>query len=262
MATEWAGKAEAYDRSFARLCAGTVPFLLDSIVAAGARGRALDVGTGTGVVAAAMVEAGLSVVAVDPEADMVALTAARHPSLRSFVGALPALALDDDAFAVTIANFVINHVAQPRAAVRELVRVTAPGGLVQATIWPSVPVSPMNAMWNRVVEESGATPPTGQRLPASDDFERSEQGLARLLAEAGLERVETQALRWDFVVHADDLWAAVEAGIATIGATYQAQDASTRRAMRSVYDEITTGREFVLPATAVLGSGRAPTDVS
>ena len=53
----WAGRAEAYAGSFAKLCAYPVPQLLD---AAGVKAwvRVLDVGTGSGTVAAAAVERG------------------------------------------------------------------------------------------------------------------------------------------------------------------------------------------------------------
>lgn len=46
----WAGKADAYARSFAKLCAHPVGELLDP-AAVGAGTRLLDVGTGTGTVA-------------------------------------------------------------------------------------------------------------------------------------------------------------------------------------------------------------------
>ena len=48
----WAGRAEAFRDSFAKLCAHTAPALLDA-VGAGPGVRLLDVGTGSGTVAAA-----------------------------------------------------------------------------------------------------------------------------------------------------------------------------------------------------------------
>ncbi len=35
-----------------------------------------------------------------------------------------------------LANFVVNHVGLPRAALAELRRVTVPGGRVAVTAWP------------------------------------------------------------------------------------------------------------------------------
>ncbi|MGO2021604.1 MAG: class I SAM-dependent methyltransferase, partial [Brachybacterium tyrofermentans] len=65
------GVADAYRRSFATLCAGTVPALLEAT----APGRDhLDVGCGTGELAIAAAREGRRVLAVDPDADMVALT--------------------------------------------------------------------------------------------------------------------------------------------------------------------------------------------
>jgi hypothetical protein len=62
----WAGRASAYERSFAPLCAHPAGPLLDAAgVAAG--DRVLDVGTGTGMVAALAAARGGQVVAVAAE---------------------------------------------------------------------------------------------------------------------------------------------------------------------------------------------------
>ena len=68
--------AEAYERSFGRLCVGTTEAVLDAIadpgLAHGRRPRLLDVGTGTGALARAAVDRGYTVDAVDAETTMVA----------------------------------------------------------------------------------------------------------------------------------------------------------------------------------------------
>lgn len=74
----WDGRAEAYARSFAHLCAYTAPMLLDAAgVTAGV--RVLDAGTGPGTVAALAVARGARVTAVDAEPSMVATAAAAVP---------------------------------------------------------------------------------------------------------------------------------------------------------------------------------------
>ncbi|HAM25846.1 MAG TPA: SAM-dependent methyltransferase, partial [Microbacteriaceae bacterium] len=72
-----------------------------------------------------------------------------YPKLTFVAGELPNLPYPDGTFDAGTANFVINHTNDPRASVRELARVLAPGGTAAITIWPAS-VSPMNALWNEV----------------------------------------------------------------------------------------------------------------
>lgn len=126
--------ADAYRQSFGTLCEGTVERLL--LDTSGL--RHLDVGCGAGTLAARAASLGREVVAVDADPGMVAVAAEVVPR-RLMQGALPDLPFRDDEFDVVTANFVVNHVADPRAAMRELARVTRPGGSVAATIWPARP---------------------------------------------------------------------------------------------------------------------------
>jgi len=248
---DWTGTADAYARSFARLCAGAVPAILERTPVPG---TALDAGTGTGTVAAALAHAGHTVEGVDAAADMLAYARVAHPGLRFTAASLPDLPFASGHFDLAVANFVVNHVPRPRAAVAELARVTAPGGRVIVTIWPSAPISPMNALWNEVVVRAGATPPTGQRLAVADDFARTPDGLRALLAEGGLVDAAVAEISWDFVIPADDLWQGVEAGIATIGTIYRAQGERGQAAMRRVFDELSGGGILTLPSTAIIAA--------
>lgn len=118
----WSGVAEAYRVSFAPLCAGTLPRLL----ADAAPGRLLDVGCGAGDLVRLALDAGRDAVGADLDPEMVAMTDALGPG-RAVLAALPALPWADGAFGAVVANFVVNHVPDPRAAVAELARVAAPG---------------------------------------------------------------------------------------------------------------------------------------
>lgn len=257
MATDWAGMAPAYAASFGRLCSGTVPAILDAARAVSTIGRALDVGTGTGTVAAALDAVGFDAVGVDADEGMVAFAAGTHRGLTFAAGTLPSLPFADGEFDLVVANFVVNHTLKPRAAVRELARVAKPDGVVVATIWPSVPVSPLNGLWSDVIRDSGAVVPAGTRLPPEDDYERSREGLGGLLAGAGLADVRVDEPSWDFTISADDLWRGVEAGIANIGATYLHQDEQGRRAMHAAYGAHTGWRDLTFPATALVAVARA-----
>lgn len=264
MATDWAGTAAVYDASFGRLCAGAIPELVARLPATSAQ-HVLDAGTGTGRTAAALAASGHRVVAVDADPGMVVFAAALADRLSGpvvdiefGVADLMELPFDDGGFDASVANFVVNHLPVPRIGMRELVRVTRPGGVVAATVWPSTPVSAFNALWNEVIERSGAVRPAGLRLPPEHDFDRTRRGFAELLRDAGLADVASREISWTFRSSPGDLWACVEAGIASIGTTYRAQDARMRAAMLRVFDELTAGRdELELPSTALLAEGTA-----
>jgi ubiquinone/menaquinone biosynthesis C-methylase UbiE len=123
----WAGRAAPYASNFARVCAYTAPFVLDT-AGVNVGTSALDVGTGTGAVAAVAVTRGAEVTAVDAEYDMFRLATQVASEARVCVDALPDLPFADDVFTAVVGNFVINHVGQPHSALAEMRRVTAPGG--------------------------------------------------------------------------------------------------------------------------------------
>jgi ArsR family transcriptional regulator len=95
----------------------------------------VDVGTGTGVLAAELSALGLRVVAVDNSRRM--LEAARSklsPEALANVelrhGEASALPLDNDEVGAAFAHMVLHYLPSPEAALREMVRVTQPGGTV------------------------------------------------------------------------------------------------------------------------------------
>ncbi|WP_409482876.1 methyltransferase domain-containing protein [Arsenicicoccus dermatophilus] len=51
--------------------------------------------------------------------------------------ALPLLPFPDGTFDAVAADFVVDHLSDPRAGVQELARLTRPGGTLVATIWPA-----------------------------------------------------------------------------------------------------------------------------
>ncbi len=97
--------------------------------------RVVDVGTGTGVLAAELASLGLDVVAVDHSRRM--LEAARgklSPELLSRIelrhGEANELPLADAEVGAAFAHMVLQYLPSPEAALREMARVTAPGGSV------------------------------------------------------------------------------------------------------------------------------------
>ncbi len=258
----WAGRAEAYAESFGLLCARTVPEVLDA-ARVGDGTRVLDVGTGTGSVAAEAVRRGARVTAVDAEPSMVRRAAAAVPEAAVRHALLPELPFPDDAFDAVVGNFVLNHVGRPLAALAELRRVARPGARLAVTVWPSPP-SPGQALLGRALEAAGvARPPHIPTLAPEDDFPRSEAGLTALLAAAGLGSPACRAVSWHHLTTPDLWWSGPAAGIAAIGQILTSRPPSTVAAVRRHYDRLsadfrTPDGGLSLPHTALLAHATAP----
>ncbi|XTR52795.1 class I SAM-dependent methyltransferase [Pseudarthrobacter sp. So.54] len=236
---------------------------VEDIVGALAGKQLADVGCGTGTLAAQATGRGARVTAVDPDAAMISLARGVAPEAALRVGAAPGLPFEPGTFDAVVANFVINHVADPRAAVADLRRVCAPGGGVGVgvTVWPTVP-SAINALWAEVVKASRAAAQPPARLAVDKDFSRTQLGLAELLLEAGLTGVESSTISWNFRIDAADLWSGPAGGVAGIGRIVTSQTPETQARMRREYERLVApmirGGKVVLPAVALLATGRAP----
>ena len=127
---------EAYDRHIGRYGRSLAREL---IAAAGVRPgeRALDVGCGPGALAtelAALLGAA-QVAAVDPSQPFAAACRDRLPGARVEVASAEALPFDDAEFDHALAQLVVNFIGDTPAGVREMRRVTRPGGTVAAAVW-------------------------------------------------------------------------------------------------------------------------------
>lgn len=263
-ADAWSGVGPSYAQSFAHLCAGAIAPLLEAT--AGILGplsgrRLADVGCGNGNLAAVAIELGADVTGVDPDAGMLSMARVAAPQADLLPGGLPDLPLPSSDFDAVLANFVINHLGDPRAAVAELIRICRPRGAVGVTIWPSE-LSAINTLWADVVNASGVTAAGQEGLPVEKDFDRTEPGVRELLQRAGLEAVQTRTLSWEFMIDAEDLWAGPVGGVGGIGKMVRSQAPSVQAAMHWDYlrlvSPITTDGKVVLPAVALLGVGQVP----
>jgi SAM-dependent methyltransferase len=256
----WAGRAEAFRDSFAKLCAHTAPALLDA-AAAGPGIRLLDVGTGSGTVAAAACARGARVTAVDAEPGMVALARRAAPEADVHVAVLPDLPFGSGAFDSAVANFVVNHTGRPAAAVAALRDATRPGGRVAATIWCS-PVGAGHELLDRAFDESGVERPADlPRLDPADDFPRTAEGFAALFKDAGLDEVSCEPLAWDHVAGPEEWWGGAASGVGLIGQSIGRQDPATIERIKLAYDRLVpqyadADGQLVLRYHALLASGR------
>jgi SAM-dependent methyltransferase len=258
---KWARQAEDYARTFALLCAGPVPEVLDAI-GAGPGLRILDAGTGPGALAAACRARGAATTAFDADPTMVALARGAAPDAELLVAALPDLPFGDGRFDACAANFLLDHVGDPGAALTELARVTKPGGRIGVTAWSSVP--PMaTALFGLALKGAGAVrPPQPSRRggPTRRDFEHTEAGLATLLRDSGLEGVQCRTVEWTLVVDRDVWWSGPVSGVAGAGYLHGRQTPEVRAEAERRFTRLSAVFEredglLALPATALLGVG-------
>jgi 2-polyprenyl-3-methyl-5-hydroxy-6-metoxy-1,4-benzoquinol methylase len=139
----WEGVPEGLPPADVRL---REAFLLDHVAAAGERAgralRVLDVGCGEGYFAAALLDAGAEVVAVDVAAEPLRRARSIHPALDlRLVEPEASLPLEDTSFDVVWAGETIEHVADTAQWLSELRRVLRSGGLLLITTPDHGPLS-------------------------------------------------------------------------------------------------------------------------
>jgi SAM-dependent methyltransferase len=128
--------ADSYDRfmgTWSRPLATT--FADFARIEAGA--RVLDVGSGPGSLTTELVlRLGADrVAAVDPSPPFVAAAADRHPGVDVREAAAEALPYRDATFDAALAQLVVHFMSDPLTGLREMARVTRPGGTVAACVW-------------------------------------------------------------------------------------------------------------------------------
>ncbi|WP_371173792.1 demethylmenaquinone methyltransferase [Buchananella felis] len=92
--------------------------------------RILDLGAGTGTSAAGYYEDGADVVACDLSEGMIAEGRRRYPFLEFVQGDATDLPFEDNSFDASTISFALRNVQGTEKALRELLRVTKPGGHV------------------------------------------------------------------------------------------------------------------------------------
>lgn len=123
-------------------------------------GKGLDVGCGTGVLAARLAAAGLDMTGCDPSQGMLDIMREQTPGVEAVHAGGQELPFPDGAFDLVYCVAVMHHVAEPaavRATLGEMVRVCRPGGRV--VIWDH---NPRNPYWKLLMA----------RVPQDDGSER------------------------------------------------------------------------------------------
>lgn len=251
--------AQSYDRHIGRYGSELAAGLIAAAGVAPGQ-RALDVGCGPGALTAALGEllGPEAVAAVDPSEPFAAACASRVPGAQVKVAAAEALPFGDDSFDAALSQLVVNFMSDPPAGVREMRRVTRPGGTVAAAVWDYADgMTLLRRFWDAAaaLDPAAAVLDEGRSMP----FCRPD-ALGRLWRDAGLEAVNGTSI----IVKAgyasfDDLWQPLEAGVGPSGAYAAAlgpeQRTRLREDLRRRLD--VEDRPFRLAARAWLVVGRA-----
>jgi SAM-dependent methyltransferase len=239
--------ADSYDRFMGRYSGPLAPKMAD-LAAVEAGQRVLDVGCGPGALTTELVRrvGADAVTAVDPSEQFVEAVGARLPGLtvqRAFVEELP---FGDADFDAAIAQLVVHFMADPVAGLREMKRVTRPGGVVAACVWDVVgDRSPLSAYWRAVRTlhpgEGGESSLPGTR----------EGHLEELFAAAGMPEVESSVLAVS-VEHPtfEEWWEPFTLGVGPTGSFIRRLDADQLAELREACRGLLPPAPFTLAASA------------
>jgi SAM-dependent methyltransferase len=239
--------ADAYGRFMGRYSEPLAErFAQEADVRAGQ--RVLDVGCGPGALTAQLVErlGADAVSAVDPSPPFVAAIHQRFPEVHVQSAVAEHLPFSDDYFDRALAQLVVHFMTDPVAGLREMARVTRPGGLVGACVWDLAGDSgPLATFWRAAHD--------------IDPQARDESGLAgaraghlaELFHAAGLSDVEPTTLTVDVrFASFDDWWEPFRLGVGPAGAYVAQLDEPQRDALRARCAQLMPSAPFEVSASA------------
>jgi SAM-dependent methyltransferase len=228
--------ADAYDRHVGRYGPGLAATLIDFAgVAPGM--RALDVGCGPGALTAVLAErlGAANVCGAEPSEPFAEACRGRLPEVEVVLAPAEALPFPDGAFDATLSQLVVNFMSDPEVGVRDMARVTRPGGVVASCVWDYAgEMTLLRAFWDaaREVEpERAAAVDEGVVMRWCAEGELGELWRAAGIGEVRLDSLVVRASYAGF----DDLWAPLPSGVAPSGAFCKSLDEDRRAALRDAY---------------------------
>jgi SAM-dependent methyltransferase len=217
--------------------------------------RALDVGCGPGALTAVLAErlGQTSVAAVDPSVSFLSAVRARLPGLDARDASAERLPFASETFDVTLAQLVVHFMDDPEAGIREMARVTRPGGIVAACVWDYAGGrGPLSAFW-RAARDLDPSVHDESDLPGTRDGH-----LVELFEHAGLStaRQTILAVRASFA-DIDEWWQPLTLGVGPAGAYVATLDADHRTELRARCAALLATGHFDIEANAWAASAHA-----
>jgi SAM-dependent methyltransferase len=213
----------------------------------------LDVGSGPGALTAFLLSVGAQVAAIDPSPPFIDAIRERFPGVDARRGTAEELPYDAASFDAALAQLVVHFMPDPVIGLRQMARVTRPGGVVAACVWDG-PTGALAPFWDAVHEID----------PEAEDealLSGAHRGhLTQLFEAAGLSDVREDAITVD-VVHPsfDEWWEPYTFGVGPAGEFVRRLDDDGRARLRSVAREGLGSGPFTVTARAwaAAGTGRS-----
>ncbi len=188
---------------------------------------------------------------VDPSKPFVEAARAKAPGARLAVAAAESLPFEDGTFDVTLSQLVVNFLSDPEGGLREMARVTRPGGVVAGCVWDyGGGMTMLRAFWEAAaaLDPEGAAPLMEQHTMR---FSRPDE-LANLWQSSftgvTVSPIDVEASYEDF----EDLWAPFPTGVGPAGAYAKSLDGERQdRLRRELHERLgSPGGSFTLSARA------------
>ena len=255
------GPADVYDRFVGRYSPGLARAMCKAAAVRPGQ-RALDVGCGPGalVTALAVILGAENVAGVDPSEPFVEAARAKVPGARLTVASAESLPFQDGEFDATLSQLVVNFLSDPEEGLREMARVTRPGGVVAGCVWDyGGGMTMLRSFW-----EAAATLDPERANPQMEQhtmrFSRPEE-LGDLwrssLTGVTVSALDVEASYEDF----EDLWAPFPTGVGPAGAYAASLDEEAQSRVRDEFARRLGSPEgaFTLSARAWCAVGRVST---
>ena len=253
---QFAAPAEHYDRFMGRYTP-TLAVSLADVAGVTPGMRVLDVGCGPGGLTRELVArvGAASVAALDPAAQFAEACRDRNPGADVREGVAELIPWADGEFDATLSSLVIGFMRDPDRGVREMVRVTRPGGVVAVCMWDTAQggMTMLRIFWSAAREAD----------PGADDELRlagtAPGDIVARLTRAGLEDVTGCEL----IAHApytgfDDFWEPFTLAVGPAGQYLQSLPADSRAKLRDACRAELPRGPFTLEARAWCGRGVVP----
>lgn len=158
----------------------------------------LDLAAGTGTSSLPFAEAGATVVPCDFSLGMLEVGRQQYPGLSFVAGDGMRLPFDDDVFDAVTISFGLRNIHDPLEGLRELLRVTRPGGRIVVCEFSTPTWAPFEAVYSNylmralpaIAEKVSSNPESYVYLSESIRSWPDQKGLALRMVEAGWGRVE------------------------------------------------------------------------